>query len=253
MELSHGTLEDRQHLERRRALKIPKRRPKDAYADEFKWDQNDGVDWKPTFVTSFSPRAGDQCRSWLPLGCEIIGVQGPGEMVPETANYMERMPTTRRGRPLQRISDLIQLGRQKSDIVCVINDDIQIETDLQYWRTLVKKAAYALVCVQRLELPDKVRDSLGIDMFLVPPTLNLPDDNRFLMGECGWDWWLPILARHQGIQIAFAMKPIALHTQHKRNWDLESYRDSCKYLRESFGIDNQNVTKRQIMTSSEWI
>ena len=145
---------------------------------------------------------------------------------------------------------MISVGRQHADIVAIINDDIELKTESEYWRALVRAAAYSLVCVQRLDLPDNVRDRHGVDLFLVPPALRVPDDDRYLMGECGWDWWLPNLAKQQGVNIQFAQQPIALHWRHEVNWDKASFHDSCHWLREAFGIEDHDAMKQQFLRSS---
>ena len=271
LHLFHGSWNDRQYTPRHQIHKLANLQHDETYLDEqglrvvdnpeftrligahFRNRRDDGGEWRPAIVTSFGPTAGEQCKSWIPHASVIVGVQEKDESAPDWVTRVENDASELRGRRLQRICDMISVGRQHADIVAIINDDIELKTESEYWRVLVRAAAYDLVCVQRLDLPDNVRDRHGVDLFLIPPALRVPDDDRFLMGECGWDWWLPNLAKRQGVNIQFAQQPIALHRRHAVKWDKASFHDSCQWLRESFGIEDHDAMKQQFLTNSRKI
>ena len=271
LHLFHGSWNDRQYTPRHQIHKLANLQHDETYLDEqglrvvdnpeftrlmgahFRNRRDDGGEWRPAIVTSFGPNAGEQCKSWIPHASVIVGVQEKDESAPDWVTRVENDASELRGRRLQRICDMISVGRQHADIVAIINDDIELKTESEYWRVLVRAAAYDLVCVQRLDLPDNVRDRHGVDLFLIPPALRVPDDDRFLMGECGWDWWLPNLAKRQGVNIQFAQQPIALHRRHAVKWDKASFHDSCQWLRESFGIEDHDAMKQQFLTNSRKI
>jgi len=248
--LFHGSLKDRNYVTRHSINTVSKLKAEESYLDEtglrvvenpefkrlfkdyYSLRNDDGMENKPVFVTSISPRNQGLQDTWKGFSGRVLDIQG-GVAV--------------KGRTLPRISDLVCEGRKHTPIVCLINDDIEVMPYRKYWSKILNRAAFSLVCVHRWDLPQEEPHLKGFDMFLLPPTLHIPHSDRFVIGECWWDWWIPCLAKKQGIPIVVADKRFILHQSHEKNWGQDSLKDNP--LVREFGKD----FKKWVLSKAEYL
>ena len=189
--------------------------------------------------------------SWRAAGCEVISVNGAGEVARVRAAYPDitvvTAPETAERfahKPVPYIHDLLKALRSAAALhdvplanctLGIINADIYFRNVPALADTLRHEAQGALILGPRVDvdasssftsfLPSGAETySVGYDYFFMSGDL-LDDfaDSPFCMGMPFWDYWVPLAALLQGRPLKSLNSPVALHLTHDTRWDDSIY------------------------------
>lgn len=199
-------------------------------------------------ATSLAPKnieMQQQCvASWIDAGFEVISVNTPDEVKELQPQFktVRFIPATRDGRkfykkPLIFIDDLLlALKGSQSNIVGIINSDIQLRMNSDQVELIRRHATESMICVNRtnIDRPDEVNGSLltsGFDLFFFSPDMiDRITPSLFCLGVTWWDYYLPMVAIAKRIPLLRFCDNIAFHVNHETNWDMEQWIRTGKYF-----------------------
>jgi len=135
-----------------------------------------------------------------------------------------------RGKPL--IGGILSAIRKTdSSFAALLNADCRMIYYPNLAQTLQRSLPGNVLYSQRLETvegkPTFEEVSHGFDGFFFDTNLlDGVEDSTFRMGECWWDYWLPLRLAANGAQFGKIQQPVLLHEFHETNW---SYENWCAY------------------------
>lgn len=205
------------------------------------------------FFSSFPTGSDNRCIKTWTYADQIYAIQSNGETAPRGATVIHNECDLTWGKRLQPISDIVKIGRRLGEPICLINADIELEDNYPLWDQIKDRSEYGLVMIQRYDYT-KDKDSIKlpietVDMFVMNSDLIIPDD-RFVMGGCAWDWWLPNLAVKQGIPIFRVSIPFAYHRRHPLNYTIKQCRETQDWFIDSLGFRNSKEKKIRLLESA---
>lgn len=227
-------------------------------------------------VTSFSHSRSarqKQClASWLKHGCEVIGVQSPGESeklskVYDAVTFVETdLVGDMFGKPhFVRIKALINQAVDQP--ILILNSDIEITLSRDQFAAdwEVPEGKNLRIGIRwDVNVRTNRRQLLkwGIDAFLITPqmALVLPDIGLTL-GCPVFDYWIPWYLRRLGYGIVTNKNPGLLHHVHHRNWSMDDYHTGWRLMTENYGPEAndknvtefiQEVTGRKRLSNRSW-
>ena len=190
-------------------------------------------------------------ESWQKLGFEVISVNGAKEAKALEGLYpsvkiavIEKTAERIAGKPVPYIHDLVKVLRNRCAehnkalnqcIVGIINSDIYLRPVPNLPEIIHTQTPGAIILGPRVDVND-VSDletycssgsetySVGYDYFLISgELLDDFDESPFAMGMPFWDYWLPLVALLNGRTLRSLNAPVALHVNHKTQWDDSVY------------------------------
>lgn len=133
------------------------------------------------------------------------------------------------------INDLIKIGHQIDECIFILNSDIFLsESDFTVNNFCLNRnilnilnwfeylSANSLICLRKY---DKTGDKLecwidGYDGFIINKKFeSLFKNSHFVLGQCFWDWYIPMTFFVNGNKTWIYDKPFLIHETHERNHD----------------------------------
>lgn len=152
------------------------------------------------------------------------------------------------------IKSIVDESRKLSDRFVLLNSDIELSENNLVWETILK-IKDCLIIGNRYDYGKTYSDGKinpnGIDFFVIDKNLEIPDDHKFCIGLCCWDWWLPILAIKQNIPIYKINQPFIYHKRHAKNWSEQSYHCMRDHFFKATGLRDGLQLKQNILSKCE--
>jgi hypothetical protein len=206
---------------------------------------------KIDFYTTFnSKNITSKHTTWKQYANNIYAIQDPSETsdIPE-CSVIYNPSVEIEGKKLQRVKDIISIAKNKSKYFCIINSDIELGNDIFIWKQIIARVNDGgIVIGQRYNYDKFLENSIencGFDFFILNNTFEFEND-KFLMGLCAWDWYIPYIALKQNISVYNVSKPFIFHKQHDTNWNESLFNLSQDWFYESTSIDRKNKETRII-------
>lgn len=138
-----------------------------------------------------------------------------------------------------KISTIMRaIDARGSSVAGIINSDCQMLSGVCA-ETIAAKAPGSLIMSQRINL-DRLNLPLGVttfgfDAFFFDPRLLtfLSSDDLFSIGQPWWDYWFPIAAHQNGMDLLILATPILLHAEHEERWDDDEWVKGCSMFMNS--------------------
>jgi hypothetical protein len=217
------------------------------------------------FVTSLSPHRIERqqycIETWRKQCLPIVAVQSVGESENlrnhfEGIEFIEVEPKENvYGKPhLPRIFDMIRL----TGFDCIfLNSDISIkDTGPQFRGQWIRRSDSELIIGIRKDYlhvgGKKTLTPYGIDAFRISPSMqNAIQDEGFVIGMPGWDYWLPWRINRAGFSICVA-KSSLLHPLHEMGWNQEQCNSGRELLAKTLGANPDLLTEFIQRSTGRW-
>jgi len=200
---------------------------------------------KLDFYTSFNPRdVGQQYKSWLLFANKIYAVQDPSENIEVNCEKIYNKAADFDGKKFQRIRDLIRIGQSRSEYFCIINSDIKIQQNQENWNKITSKLDENSIVVGHKYDYDEGKNPVlnwhGLDFFILNKKIVF-DNDKFLMGQCAWDWYLLYISTKQNLDVYLIDFPFLFHKMHSPYWNINknNYLTAQDWFQEATGIDRK--------------
>lgn len=207
-----------------------------------------------TAVTSLSPTHVNKdiqhkaVESWLALGMKVISFNSKKEVEILKPLYpnVEFITTIRTmegtySKPLVNLSAIFDYCKEmKEDNFCVINSDIEIQSDKATIDRIEVRMQDCIVMANRINYEtEKVGKKylLGIDVFFIAKKYiySFPQTMHAL-GMTFVDYFIPFSATKSGIQTLFIEQDFAYHKEHKQQYSHENWLKSGRFFLWEFGL-----------------
>jgi len=203
---------------------------------------------KIDFYTSFNyQNINLQHETWKQYANNIYAVQDPSEVLDIsgcTTIYNKSVEIKKK--KLQKIRDIIAIAQKQSKYFCIINSDIELNDDISIWSAVISKINDNSIMIgNRYDYDDSSCEinKYGFDFFVLNDRFQF-DNDKFLMGLCAWDWYIPYLATQQNMSIYNITQKFLLHKKHSLNWDIDLFNLSQEWFYEATKIDRKEEAKR---------
>ncbi len=146
--------------------------------------------------------------------------------------------TTDYNYPTQRILNLAKVSRELDIPVLVINSDIELYGSQDLIR-FDEQSQFIGIRWNYSERPQMATEfQWGLDAFTFTPKQAdlLPDDFPYGIGQAMWDYAVPAIMRHHGINLNFVHKPFLFHKDHNQNWSHEGWHFGARWLADRYGV-----------------
>jgi hypothetical protein len=184
-----------------------------------------------------------QClESWMDAGARVVSLNAENEI--ERLNQLEYRatfvpvevsPFRPGGRALPSIADAIKFAaRLQDDVVLITNSDILFRSDKQYLEHvagLVGREDFLIA--NRIDIEDVQKKSGsvyadGYDVFAFHPSKAWKLDLRgFNFGSPWWDYWIPVNALFEGLNLKWLDSQYFHHVKHDQAWDWSEWNIGC--------------------------
>ena len=208
-----------------------------------------------TFTTSLSPTRVEKqleaINTWKLLGVNVVAIQIEGDTFAK--DFLERgvdsiVYVPRRHHKYNRvlIDDHVQYCKKTNQPTILINSDIELHYEQEdfkkYWIDVPKNT---LMLGSRWNHPKQQKVCFsknyhGIDVFRLTPDLPWTD-HGFCIGNCMWDYMLPILCYNAGWGFRTDPMPRILHEEHTSHWDREDYRENIEHIESFVGSSYKTI------------
>ncbi len=201
------------------------------------------------FITSFAPgesfveRQTKALSSWKKLGVKVVSLNSIEDIKKLTGLYDVEFVSTENTsehifkKPYVKINALLEYGgsQNESDIICLINSDIELLHNPEIISTIESKAAEGLVLASRYNYIERHSDAMlepwGIDIFAMNKKFTpIFPKTVFSMGQCAWDYWVPLHFMKNKLPIHHILSPVSFHKRHDLNWDVNGWSDVWRLL-----------------------
>ena len=191
-------------------------------------------------VTSIAPKDMDNQKraldTWINAGFRIISCNVKEELELVQKNFpqvefveMERHGGEVIGKPCPYIYDMLLTARENADEICgIVNSDIYLyKFDANMYTYIYKQAKEHILFMRRndvdsLDDVDNLEYDMffgGIDVFIFNKNaVDIIEDDGLLLGQAMWDYWLPIMFAHHGMQVREFTNPVIFHIKHAVRW-----------------------------------
>lgn len=201
-------------------------------------------------VTSMSPsdkrleRQIEVVRSWKEFGLHVVSVNTPGEiatlrgMFPEVEFVASECDASLFVRKTQSIKRMVDIGRTVAKSVLLINSDIEtIGSNAIVNRCVVEQRGMVGI---RHNYDDEIGAAIcelwGIDVFLVPPQVEVPELG-FVIGRPMWDYWMCWLLENSEPKMEWVGAPLFFHKNHELNWTTSEWTLGSDAFIAHYGVD----------------
>lgn len=192
--------------------------------------------WLKTGSVVFSLNIVDELNTLKPIYSDVIFI----ETNPIKDNYQDTCYV--------KINTLLDVAYNQnySDTICLINSDIELSNNKNYFNQFEERAKQGLVYVSRYDydLEDKSdihKTAWGIDVFAMSKqTTRIFPINIFSIGQPVWDYWLPYTALKKNIPLTYINKPFAYHKQHEKKWNNQQWKIMIEAFKEENKITGVN-------------
>jgi len=206
------------------------------------------VNLKIDFYTSFNPENINlQYITWKQYSNNIYTIQDPSEVldVPGCTTIYNKSVVIK-NKKLQKIKDIIAIANKQSKYFCIINSDIELNDNTILWSTITSNINNNSITIgHRYDYDDSFCEihKYGFDFFVLNSKFKF-DNDKFLMGLCAWDWYIPYLATQQNMSIYNITQKFLFHKKHPINWDTDLFNLSQEWFYEETRIDRKEQDKR---------
>ena len=174
--------------------------------------------------------------SWLKMGFQVISINAVEE-IQEMQDHFPNVEfcvatTTGKqtyGKPYVRFDEIMRcLYKRNTDICGIVNSDIYLSTDRNFYDYIKKEANRSLVYGPRVEVDDLSNLTgkfyLGFDFFFFDRRIiEVFPDSKLYLGLCWWDYWVPLICAVNNLPVKLLITPVAFHVTHPRAYDDESW------------------------------
>lgn len=201
----------------------------------------------------------DQYLTWIDYSKNIYNISHNDVVFQGTKTIKDIDHIDINSKKTFRISDIINYATKISDddVFVILNSDIEISIENNLWKKLVDFGSKGLVFANRYNYDRSYEDGSinlnGIDFFIIPKKLIVPHDDFFSFGVCGWDWWIPFLARQQNLHIYTTKTPFAFHKKHEKRWNNYQLEKSINYFLKITGEQSNIEFKKSIIQHAKYI
>lgn len=200
-------------------------------------------------VTSMSPSATrlqrqlDVVRSWKQLGLKVVSVNTTAEIRTMSGSFPDvefvandRLPSLFKRRS-QSIKGMVDIGRTVADSVLLINSDIETigSFDVVQKCVVSRKPMVGIRHNYDTEIGASRLELWGIDVFLVPPHVEVPELG-FAIGRPMWDYWMCWVLENSG-PVEWVGKPLFYHKSHELNWSTSEWTIGSDEFMNHYGVD----------------
>lgn len=207
-----------------------------------------------TAITSISPTHVNKdiqhkaVESWITLGMKVISINSQSEcdILKPLYKDVTFVPTVRTmeltfGKPLVSVSAIFDYCKiYESDNFCIINSDIELQTDKSTIERIEVKMQDYIVMANRINYEtEKVGKKylLGIDVFFIAKKyINSFPQTMHALGMTFVDYFIPFSATKLGIQTIFIEQDIAYHKEHKQQYSHDNWLKSGRFFLWEFGL-----------------
>lgn len=207
-------------------------------------------------VTSISPNPAKLARqrlclqSWLDVGLRIIAVNSAVEISDFEIRFSDLnidwhccdKLTTIYDRPTQKISMLIDVGRQTGQNFILMNSDIEIYGDTQPLAEAFDLTDALTLGVRFNHHPRESRGQAmfefwGIDVFGMTPDMAATfPDLELGVGKPTWDYLLPEHFRRLGYRFKWIRQPLFFHELHELGWSDAEWLQGAALIQQHYGL-----------------
>jgi hypothetical protein len=200
-------------------------------------------------MTSMSPlpakrqRQIDVVSTWKEFGLSVVSVNTAQEIMamqpdfPDVEFIASSCQSTLFARPTQSIKKMVDIGRTVSRSVLLINSDIEIVGSSSVFQKCVAQK-HSMVGIRHNyddEIGTAICELWGIDVFLVPPHVEVPELG-FVIGRPMWDYWMCWLLENSG-PVEWIGTPLFFHKSHDLNWSTSEWTQGSEAFIEYYGVD----------------
>lgn len=207
-----------------------------------------------SFFTSFNPKNyGNQYKTWASYAYKTYAIQDPKDtkitvdcsIILNKANEIEN-------KRLHKISDIIKIARllEGNEKFVLLNSDIELNFQDETWSNICEMANEGMVVGYRsdykLDRKKNKKYIYGLDFFVINKKIQVADA-PFVMGSCGWDWWMVYLCMSQDIPVySIKGEDNIYHKIHERNWTDEMLLESQKWFQETANLDKNSIKRNLV-------
>ena len=206
-----------------------------------------------TAITSLNPnphRLDRQLKclqSWVTAGLSIVVVNTQSELnaMPWSGELAATVASCRTAerydRQVQLVKSLIDVGITTGGQFMLINSDIEIAGDVSALSLAISLRDRLTICVRHNYDTGKEtaarREPAGLDAFIMTPAMaETVVDIGLGIGKPGWDYWLPIHFRQQGIKFNWIQRPLFFHESHPIGWSDADWMRGHDEIKKHYGI-----------------
>lgn len=192
-------------------------------------------------LTSFSPNPARVERqraclaSWLSLGCHVVAVQGPEDILDLGTQGIDVEIIERPSSP-PLLSEIWAVAESRRGFVLLLNSDLEIGPDdglpsvytdvfQASWQSIAESIGTGLLAIRRwnyargTDRRKATPERWGIDGFYFRADDLRPFDGKpFAIGRPVWDWWLPLSYGRAKRAVFEVRHQVLFHERHPQLW-----------------------------------
>lgn len=182
-------------------------------------------------------------QSWINAGMEVVSVNKESEievLKEHFENVTFKLPIetmeAEYGKPYVSLDSVFSVMEEmEEEKYLLINSDIEIIIDPKHFQTINRMIDSSIVVMNRNNYnknkEDAVRYKHGIDLFFINKKyLSIYPESRFALGQCHFDYWIPLRALRKGIEVNIVSNKIAFHKDHKAQYSHENWIKTGQHL-----------------------
>ena len=199
-------------------------------------------------ITSLSPTHTNKdiqqkaVESWINCGMKVISFNSYVEcaILKDKFKNVTFIPTLRTmesayKKPLVNLSAIFDFCKDvESDTFCIINSDIELQTDSETIKRIEKEMELGIVMANRINYSEKKHGTkylLGIDVFFIHKKwLSIFPQTMHCLGMTFVDYFIPYIATKAGVQITFIQQDFAYHKEHKAQYSVDDWLKSGRFF-----------------------
>lgn len=184
-------------------------------------------------------------KSWKDAGFTVYSINSIEEIVKLGEYQVEFVETLdvgieEYGKPYVRLNAFRDFVKQNGDAL-LVNSDILITGDI---KASIEKAKDGMLVLQRYDYDKDKEDCKifrsGFDAFYITQKLaKLMPDTKLALGQCHWDYWLPIVMIRKQIPIFTSKKITIMHKVHELQYDRESWLKTGRFFSNELNLSGR--------------
>lgn len=180
--------------------------------------------------------------SWKAAGFTVYSINSTEEIDKLKEYDIEFVMTTRTGeneygKPYVRLDAFRDFIKKHGDAL-IINSDILITGDI---KSAIEKTKEGVLTLQRYDYDqDQKKCTLfrsGYDAFYITKEIaNLLPDTKLALGQCHWDYWLPMVLINKSIKLFTSKNIVIMHKKHELQYDFDSWTKTGRIFCKELGL-----------------